>query len=170
MAKFGDVEEVDRGWDKIKGQLKAAKRAEPVVDIGILGAEAAKAHPDDSGLTNVQLGTIHEFGGSNDRPPERSFLRATLDAGRTKYERLVQRGVKLAYEGKMTFEEALGLAGAKAAADVDKRIRAGIAPPLADSTIIKKTVAGKRGTTPLIDTGQLAGSITWIVRKAKDGK
>jgi hypothetical protein len=170
MAKFGDVEEVDRGWNKIKGGLQKAAREQRVVDIGILGSEAASAHPTGEGLTNVEIGSIHEFGGENDRPPERSFLRSTMTKGRKKYERLIQRGMKLAYEGKLSVEDALGLAGAKAAADVDKAIRAGIAPPLAESTIIKKTIAGKSGTTPLIDTGQLVGSITWIVRKANEGK
>lgn len=168
MAKFGDVEEVDRGWAKIKAGVRKARNM--VVDVGILGTEAAAAHDTDSGLTNVQIGTIHEFGGTNDRPPERSFLRSTMAKGRTKYEALVQRATKLAYEGKIDMEKGLNLTGARIAADVDKAIRAGIAPPLADSTIIKKTVAGKRGTTPLIDTGQLVGSITWIVRQAQKGK
>jgi hypothetical protein len=170
MAKFGDVEEIDRGLKKLNAGLRKAAGEKHVVDIGILGSEAAAAHPTGEGLTNVEIGSIHEFGGANDRPPERSFLRSTMDKGRKKYERLVQRGMKLVYEGKLDIETALGLAGAAAAGDIDKAIRAGIAPPLAESTIIKKTVAGKAGTTPLIDTGQLAGSITWAVRKANEAK
>ena len=169
MVDIGEVEEIDRGWDKIRADLKAIASVPPALDIGILGKDATSAHGED-GPTNAEIGTMHEFGGADDRPPERSFLRSTMAEGNQKYFALTQRVVTLVYEGKLALSQGLGLVGARVLGDVRAKIRAGISPGLAESTKLKKTVAGKTGNTPLIDTGQLLNALSWIVRRATDGK
>lgn len=47
--------------------------------VGILGSKASKTHDSESGLSNAELGTIHEFGSADDKhPPRRSFLEDSL--------------------------------------------------------------------------------------------
>lgn len=47
--------------------------------VGILGSKATKSHDSESGLSNAELGTIHEFGSAdNKHPPRRSFLEDSL--------------------------------------------------------------------------------------------
>lgn len=46
------------------------------VRVGILGSKAETQHDSKSGLTNVEIGTFHEFGTS--KMPQRSFLMMPL--------------------------------------------------------------------------------------------
>ena len=169
MAIVGGLEEIDRGWNGIVAAMKTAV-AQRVIDVGIVGDGAAEEHAED-GMTNARLATMHEYGSIKvkDQPPERSFLRSTIDVNRAKYEGLLKRAAKQFFERKRLLTSSLNLIGARVTADVQNTIRRGIPPPLADSTIRQKTVGGKKGTTPLIDTGQMIGALTWIVRKPSQG-
>lgn len=46
------------------------------VRVGILGSKAETQHDSKSGLTNVEIGTFHEFG--TEKMPQRSFLMKPL--------------------------------------------------------------------------------------------
>lgn len=105
----------------------------------------------------LEVAIIHEFGGG--RVPARSFIRATMDEKRAEIVALQVHLAQQVLKGTMTPEQALNALGAKVAAWCQARIVAGIAPPLAASTLRRK----KRKTTPLILTGQLKSSITWAV-------
>ena len=71
---------------------------------------------------------------------------------------------RLVLQGKMTTEEALKRLGVRRQAEVQKRISDRIDPELAPATIEKKTVDGKAGDVPLIDSGQLRTGITHQVK------
>jgi phage gpG-like protein len=63
--------------------LRMLKESRMKVRIGILGGNATAAHPDangkPSGLTNAEIGAIHEYGKLSDPDfPVRSFLRMPL--------------------------------------------------------------------------------------------
>lgn len=105
----------------------------------------------------LEVAVIHEFGGG--RIPARSFIRATIDERRAEITRLQVTLAQQVLKGTMTPAQALGALGAKVASWCQARIVAGIAPPLAASTLRRK----KRKTTPLILTGQLKSGITWAV-------
>lgn len=47
-----------------------------VLRVGILGSKAKGNHDSESGLTNAEIGTVHEFGSGN--VPRRSFLEDSL--------------------------------------------------------------------------------------------
>lgn len=153
-------------WKKISAELKKAKRR-PHVKIGIQGRSALdkKTGKSESGAKFVPLGaatlvdiaTMHEFGG-DPGPPERSYLRATMDANKEKYIALTDKLRSEIVQGKMTLKKALTILGMTIVKDVKLYIRAGIAPALAQSTI-----DAKGSTTPLIDTGQLINAITYVV-------
>jgi hypothetical protein len=141
----------DLGWQKIKGRLGDAGKHHLVA--GIIGATDQR---DGGEFSNVQIGTVHEFGLG---VPERSFLRATVDERSTFYRRLVKKLMQRALDMKGTVSEALRILGEQMKADIVRRIDRGIDPPLHPATI-----AAKGSSKPLIDTGQLKQSITYEVR------
>jgi phage gpG-like protein len=151
----------DREWRRIMRTIGLSN--ETTVKVGILGTDAKKSH---GALSNVALATVHEFGSSDGRVPERSFLRSTFAANRDEYMRLVKLGVRAAFKGKAPIEETLKRIGLRMENDVKKNITtgAGIPPPNAPSTI-----ARKGSSRPLVDTGQLVGAITSAVVVKKRG-
>ena len=67
--------------------------------------------------------------------------------------------------GELTRKQGLTLLGEVAAKQMVSRINAGIGPDLADSTVQRRR---SRSTKPLIDTGQLKGSITFKINDGGD--
>lgn len=130
------------------------------VRVGIL-ADAPKTEHDggDGAATLLEIAAIHEFGAGP--IPQRSFIRATIDQRKADIAKLqgVLAGQVLA--GKLTPDQALTQLGAKVASWMQQRIASGIAPALDPAT-----VAAKGSSVPLVDTGQLKASITFLVEGA----
>lgn len=105
----------------------------------------------------LEVAIIHEFGAGP--VPARSFIRATLDEGRSEILKLQVHLAQQVLLGKLTPDEALGQLGAKVAGWMRQRIADGIAPPLAAATIKRKG-----SSVPLINTGQLRSALTWAVQ------
>jgi len=146
----GEVKVNDAKWRKIIKQVAEMKRA--TVRVGIMGDAG-----DENGVSLAEIAAYHEFGTAT--IPERSFLRSTFYGHAA--EGLAKMCAKLSkaiIEGKMDEPRALGLLGLWAVSEVRKTIRAGIEPELAPATI-----AAKGSSLPLVDTGQLINSITWVV-------
>jgi hypothetical protein len=171
-----DFRDIDRGWGRMQ---KLAQQAEgSSVKVGVLEGEKEARQNEPSGITNTQLAAIHEYGSPARNIPERSFLRATLDANRQAYNALISQLVGLIFDGKLTVPRALGMLGLKVVADIRARIRKGIAPPLSPRTLRLKLLKGGAGrgrrnrgkSVPLIDTGQLINSITHLVVMGRRGK
>lgn len=171
----------DLGWKKFKKSiLKVASR--PVaIRVGVQGDDKASG-----GASLVNIATVHEFGSTDGVIPQRSFIRSTFDSNLRKYERLVDAMTKSVLLNNTTAERSLGLIGMKFVADVKATIRAGIDPPLAESTLKARmskvealagnknqsaaTAAADNPTTPgtvipLIDTGHLIASIRSVVER-----
>jgi hypothetical protein len=154
-AKLDKLEEVLRA---IGGELE--------VRVGILGSNASAVHDEESDLTNSEVGLIQEFGSEKNGIPPRSFLRMPIEQ---KQEAIV---------GVMSSKLVKGLVKSgniKGVYDVLGEVAAGVVKeafptsgygnwkPNARSTIRKKG-----SSRPLIDTGTLAGSITYdVVRKGE---
>lgn len=143
-------------WQRMQ---KAFKRRGGRVLVGVQGRDATL---NRDGLTNVALATIHEFGLPDVGIPERSFIRATIDANQAKYFRFVQKLSGKVILGEMTEERALNLLGLLVVSDIQARIEAGISPELKPATI-----ARKGSSKPLIDSGILKNSITHEVEKRR---
>ena len=160
------VEDIDHGWNQIVIDAKTRDREDIAVDVGIIEEEAQEQHAD-SQLTNAEVGMFHEFGTVN--VWERSFIRATIDEKHNQIARLFARLSKAMIDRKANQAKGLGLIGEQVISWIKARIRSSIPPPLTPSTIKQKTVGGKKGTVPLIDTGQLIGSLTHAVRGVEEG-
>lgn len=111
-------------------------------------------------VTLLHIALIHEFGAPRARIPERSFLRAYVDANQTQILQWQRDLVQAALKGNVDPDHILNQLGAKVAAGIQERISSNIPPPLSPLTIKRK-----RSSVALVDTGQLKASITWKVRE-----
>jgi hypothetical protein len=107
-------------------------------------------------LSLLEVAVVHEFGAGP--VPQRSFIRATIDARRSDIEAELANLARGVVGGQIEAHQALDLLGAKVAGWCQSRIADGIAPALKAATIKRKG-----SSKPLINTGQLRSSITWRV-------
>lgn len=142
---------IDRGWKKFLNRIRKTP-PEFVILVGIQGEQASA---DNGGITNANLGAIHEFGAPEAGIPQRSFLRSTIDRNNKKYLKLMEKQAARLSIGK-GIKDGLELIGEIAVADVRKTFTQSIGlAPLKDATI-----RSKGSSKPLIDTATLLGSIT----------
>lgn len=138
----------DLGWRRLGKALRDTSAV--AVDVGVRADGAARA---DGGPSNAEIGAWHEYGTST--VPKRSWLRATYDRNWPIYAKMGRLLADQVLVGRLDKRKALTIVGVKFASDIKARIRAGIPPALADSTIERKG-----SSKQLIDTGQLIGSIS----------
>jgi len=137
---------------------------DPGVYVGVRQEDGQKQHDENDDATIAEIAAYNEFGG-DPGPPERSFLRSTVDENRSEYEAgLAKVADDAIVVGKTTrvtptLKKGFDKVGAKAARDVRKKIRDLRTPPNARSTIRAKTKGGRTKDNPLIDTGTLRRSI-----------
>jgi hypothetical protein len=188
-VKFQDR---DKGWGKVEKAIRAGRK-KPNVQVGIFGKEAAADH---GGVPNIQVAVAHEFGANinhpggtayvmrNGRPvfisneaargknlprtkphkivvPERSFIRTTVDLRKRKIAALARNLAGDVLVGERIMRDALQMLGVFVQGLIRKRMSRGIPPPLRPATVKRKG-----SSKPLIDTGQLRGSVDLRVNKA----
>lgn len=151
--------------DKLREISKAVAQA-PGTQV-LVGVPSNTSRRDDDGpITSADLGYIHEFGAPEANIPARPFLYPGIREAKSKVTRYLKQGALAAMD--RDFEKmgrALGAAGQVAASSVQRHITEGPFVPLAAGTLAARRRRGRTGTRPLIDTGQLRRSITWVVRK-----
>lgn len=143
------------------GKVNSAK-----LKVGIFGGAAAQVHhadinaegdvADGTLLTTVMVASFHEFG--TPTLPQRSFIRATCDEQKPKVIELQRRIGKGIVVGKLDEKQGLKIIGEHMRSAIQARIRGGITPALSPQTIKRK-----KSSTPLINSGQLIGSIAYEV-------
>jgi phage gpG-like protein len=145
--------------EKIMRELGATQK---YVAVGVLGSKGQEQHKGDKlGTTVAEVATWNHFGTST--IPARPFLTIALARQRGEIDKLRGRIAQGVISGKLTIDRGLGLLGAFLVGAVKQEIAAGMPPENAPST-----VAAKGSSTPLINTGQLRGSITFEIRNAAD--
>lgn len=163
--------DVDKGMRRMQQTIKESQ-VKPHVVIGIYGGRAGAQHDAAKNLTVVQLAGVHEFGVG---VPERSFIRATSDANQKQIKSLQKKIASQVLLGRMTMQRGLGLIGAFFHGRVIRAINRGIKKPISvgawRARLRRRGVQGGTGSvenaTPLVDFGQLKGSISWETRDAK---
>ena len=156
------VTDKDAGWDALKDRVLKLSAPGAYTLVGVQGQQASSAHREAAPMTVVDLAVVHEFGavirtrtGKEIVIPQRSFIRATIDEHAPKLQRTASALGQGVLIGKFLTGQALELLGQQGVGLIKQRIANGIPPRNADSTI-----ARKGSSTPLVDTGQLRGSIT----------
>lgn len=170
------VQIIDKGWERIKRSLKL--RNNSYVKVGFPGEKAEKH--EDSDLDVAAVAAIQEYGTS--RIPSRPFMAQSFDKKRSEIEQLVDRLDDAIFEGRESTPRALTKLGIFHQGQVRQEIVSGDFKPLAASTIAARaakvanaiqrkggatTTDAKRkksgGNTPLIDSGQMMGSVDFEV-------
>jgi hypothetical protein len=143
----------------------------------LVGIPSTKDTRPGEPIGNATLGYIHERGSPVRNIPARPWLEPGIKESQQQWEGYLKQAGQAALEGnEPRMNRALNAAGLAAVTGVKNRMVAGIPPPLAQSTVDarRRLTKGRRATmasdtTPLIDTGQLIGSITYVVSKKSDG-
>lgn len=151
--------DIDKGFSKYIASLKEQSKGH--VRVGIQGEKALQKKKTfdgklDDELDVVSVATFNEFG--TPTIPERSFLRATVDKNRKKIGDILEAGLTDIKRGRLEQTQALSFLGLWLQARIVERINAGIAPANAPSTI-----ARKGSSKPLVASGQLGQSVTYVV-------
>src|SRR5690606_5002700 len=123
----------------------------------LVGLPAGTGRYED-GAPIAVIAAVQEFGSADGRIPERSFLRVPLRQNAETFQAIWRAQVPKVVDGDMTMHQVMSQLGARAVAVSQEAISEGIAPENAEST--KKR---KGSSKPLIDTGALRQSITFIV-------
>ena len=148
------VKVTDRGAEALLKRMKQRG----VVRVGIMGQKAVDQHEGakGKGLTVAQIAEYHEFGMG---VPRRSWLRDYVDENERSIREWLKIGATLTEKGQ-DLHEVLDLVGWRIVSGINRRIDYHIPPPLKEATTKRKG-----STTPLVDTGQLRSSITYVVAK-----
>lgn len=132
--------------------------------VGIPHGEARS----DSDMTNAQIGYIQETGSPAMNLPPRAFLVPGVEAVQDKTGQQLVKAVDAALKGNsISVEACLNRAGMIAQNSVRSVINSGDFEPLSEATLKARRAAGKKREKPLIDTGQLRNSITYIIKKVE---
>jgi len=159
---------IDRGWNKIVRIFKQGG------DMAVYTGIQSDGVQEHEGITNAELGAIHEFGAPSKGIPERSFLRAPFDKHKNSYLRILKKGAQAMSEGRATKEDVLGIIGEKIQANSVRAIDNGIMP-MRKQARRRRLIRFKDGkryskitrktSKPLIDTGAMKQSIRWVIKK-----
>lgn len=160
--KFG-FSSASKGFAKVTEAHRLLKASPLVVKAGVLGHKRERKEKD--GFDNVEIAVTQEFGTRDGHVPPRSFVLAPFKANRSRYMQRLKSFATRLLLGKVSLDKVLSLIGQQMAADMKARIKEGISPPNAESTIKKK-----KSTKPLVDTGQLLTSITYSVARREKKK
>jgi hypothetical protein len=171
-----------RGWEEILSRCKDLRGA--VAKVGVQGSDAEQQRDDESGMTNLGVAVVHEFNEPFDTPPGRPFIRPPGANDPSRWKRLLASALTGVIERKENAAGNLRFIGELYRKAIIDRMKSGISPPLAESTInrrkgqttqakrariAKRAARGGRGMSvvPLIDSGTLLGSISVVVTKEK---
>lgn len=177
---------VDRAPAVIEA-TRALTREQVLVGVPDVNAEKGR---EPGQPNNAMLARVHDQGDPTANIPARPFMAPGMHEGQARYLPLLRRAGAAALAGDATgVQRWLHAAGLVAASAVQAVITRGIAPPLAPSTVRgriarrkSKTWRAKRRAevaanvaagaapgagifTPLIDTGALRASITYVLRR-----
>lgn len=115
---------------------------------------------DQPPISMQDIALVHEFGSSDGRIPERSFLRSGIAEREAGLLGIMENVADKVTKGELKAQQAADQVGLTVQALIQKRIQDGeITPELSAYTIERRK---NQSDTPLFDTGQLVQSITFV--------
>lgn len=154
--------------DDVLKSIQALAKQQVLVGVP---SETAGREDENGPINNAAIGYILETGAPERNLPARPFLVPTILKVRGDLAKRAETTLKRVMSGKPGAQKevarGLGGIGLLAANAVKATINAGDFAPLAASTIYRRQnrkKAPRSGEKPLIDTGQLRNSITYVIR------
>lgn len=155
---MSDVKDIDLGWKRIKKELMLIDNSYTKVGI------QSDAGTEADGQNISAVGAYNEYGTKD--IPARPFMRSTFDEQKAKLKSIQEKEYAKILAGKQSVKKALGFIGEFMTGEIKKKITTLRIPPNAPATI-----KAKKSTNPLIDTGRMRASITYVeFIKGKKGK
>lgn len=159
MSITGSVVAAGRGIAAIAEAIEELTKREVMVGIPD-GPERS-----DGGMTNAELGYIHENGSPITNTPERRFLVPGVEAAQEEVAKRFRKAGEAAMDGnKQGVIRHLNAAGMLAQSSVKGVLSAGDFAPLSQTTLYKRSLRGIKRISPLIDTAQMRNAVTYVVR------
>ena len=132
----------------------------------MVGIPEGPPREDAEGMTNAQLGYVHENGSPLHNLPARRFLVPGVEAVQPEIAKRFEKATHAALDGNTEgVMRHLNAAGMIAQNSVKAVLNAGDFTPLAQRTIYQRELRGITRISPLVDTAQMRNSITYVVRK-----
>ena len=154
---------------KLMGALNHLMENEALVGVP---SETTERKPDANGnieetpINNAALAYIHDNGSPARNIPARPFMKPGIAAAKSALIKHFKIMAKRAINGsKNSGDLALYGAGIIAQRSIRAVLNSGIEPELSERTIKARIKRGRKGTKPLVDTGQLRNSINFVIRK-----
>lgn len=134
----------------------------------LVGIPAPEDKRQSETIGNAALGYIHENGSTAQNIPARPFLVPGVKAVQKDTIKTLRDSAKQVLKGNpQAVEKGLNIVGLEAQASVKQTLKAGEGfEPLSESTLEARRRKGFKGEKPLIRTGQLLNSITYVVRES----
>ena len=145
------------GGDRLGTRLRQIRESFEKNRSVLVGVPAGTGSYED-GAPIAVIAAVQEFGSADGVVPERSFLRVPLRQNVEDFRAIWRALIPKVVRGELTMHQMMSQIGAKAAGVSQEAIESGIDPANAPST-----VARKGSSKPLIDSGALRQSITYIV-------
>lgn len=137
--------------------------------VGVPSAKTGrKADPGAKGgpISNSALAYIHEHGAPEANIPARPFMAPGIANAKEKITAGLKKAADMAAAGRPeAAERAFHAVGLAAQAAIRAKITSGPFVPLKPATLAARRRRGRTGTKPLIDTGALRNSITYVIKK-----
>lgn len=143
-----------------------AEVADKRVLVGIPSTTAGRrSEGDDGPLTNAEIGYIHEFGSPDANIPARPVLIPGVSKAREQIADRFGRTMAMKLKGEsVSLPAELEKIGMVAVNAVKREFVTADLAPLAQMTLERRQARGRKGTRPLIDTGQYRQAMTYVVR------
>ena len=147
-----------RAYKEKMQQMQETFKNAPTVYVGV----HSTAGTYENGLHTATIAAINEYGSGDGVIPERSFLRAGVRLSKPMILKLYGKRLPEVLGGKVSMKHVQSEVGELTVGFIVERISDGIDPANRPYTIAKK-----KSSTPLIDTGHLRQSITYVVSEEK---
>lgn len=156
--------------DGLPELLRNLKRLEmKTVLVGVPADESERKEVSQDEMNNATLLYIHEHGSPLNNIPARPSLDPGIKNGKDRIIKYFRKAAEdmLISGDQRKVDQSLHSAGMVAQNSIRAVINSGVPPELAESTLAARRRRGRTGTKPLIDTGQLRNSITYVLEEKK---
>jgi len=145
------------GGTKIASRVAEMKRKFRDAPTVLVGVPKSAGNYED-GVHTATVAAVQEFGSADGRIPERSFLRSGIADSEHGIRKLYEKMMPDVISKDLNIDVIQSLVGEFVVGNIVQKISEGIEPANAPSTIKRKG-----SSTPLIDTGHLRQSITYVL-------
>lgn len=171
MAKPQSFAEAILNMERV---LKFAGQQRVLVGVPAEKGSRAPQDGEKAAPSNAQVAYWAEYGAPEANIPARPFMMPAIEKSEAMIAAELQRSMEKALDlaatdgdvsgAKAAVLEGLNRVGLKTVSNVQKEITDADFAPLAQRTIKARLRRGRTGTKPLIDTGQLRRSISYVIR------